>query len=275
MCDCSVTEQPDSFRYRCSRGTGGFTLISLLSILLVLALLLPIFYASLARRWSVRNDSTFCMNNLRQLAYAMQLYTEDNNGVFPAHRNNSGLNDSPRLEWWGINILGFAKNETNLFRCPAVKGIRVDRGVRWQWAFDAHQVGYGYNGFFLGVHPYEPHSVTVSGLVFTGKKWLNRSSIVKPSENILFADKQPYGNPPVWSSTLWWPNACMSTRASTSKAYEGVETLRHKGVGVVAFNDGHVEFRQDSSINPPADPSSGNPKAIINSRFWDPQHQGK
>ena len=41
------------------------------------------------------------------------------------------------------------------------------------------------------------------------------------------------------------------------------------------FNDGHGEVRKNEQINPPYDPSSGNPKAIKNSEFWDPLQRGR
>jgi hypothetical protein len=84
-----------------------------------------------------------------------------------------------------------------------------------------------------------------------------RSAIVSPAENLVIGDKQPYGSPPVWGSSLWWPNSCMDFKASTSKAFEGVEPKRHLGTAVISFNDGHSEARKDSLINPPMDPGSG------------------
>jgi prepilin-type processing-associated H-X9-DG protein len=274
MCKRSELGRRDAGPPHSSGTVAGFTLAGLLSVLMVLALLVPLLVFSVSRSWSAKGDSTICMSNLRQLAYAMQLYTEDNDDVFPAHRNNSGSTTGTTAEWWGTNILAFLDDQTNLFHCPAINGTRVDRGVRWKWGFNAHEVGYGYNAFFLGLHPYQPHGPTVSGIHFLGASRAKRSSIVKPAENILFADKQPYGNPPTWGSMLWWPNACMDVRASASRTFEGVEPLRHKGLGTVAFNDGHVEFRKEASINPPADPASGNSKALINSRFWDPEQRG-
>jgi hypothetical protein len=57
---------------------------------------------------------------------------------------------------------------------------------------------------------------------------------------------------------------------STTRAYEGIDPIRHQRTGVVVFNDGHSEARKDERINPPYDPYSGNPQSLINSRFWDP-----
>jgi prepilin-type processing-associated H-X9-DG protein len=131
-------------------------------------------------------------------------------------------------------------------------------------------VGYGFNGFFLGCHPYEGTDLTVGGVTFSTRTWFKRTAIVNPSQNIVLGDKQPYGTPPVWGSSLWWASACMDTAASTTKQFEGLEFKRHSGLAVVAFNDGHSEARRSSTINPPADPYSGDARALINSQFWDP-----
>jgi hypothetical protein len=203
----------------------------------------------------------------------MQLYTDDNNDRFPGHRNQ-GLNtdDAARslTNWWGTTIVGYGNNQSNLFRDPSIKGKRLDNGIRWEWKFDAHLVGYGYNGFFLGIHPYPPADVTYGGVRIITERNFKRSAIVSPAENLVIGDKQPYGSPPVWGSSLWWPNSCMDFKASTSKAFEGVEPKRHLGTAVISFNDGHSEARKDSLINPPMDPGSGSAKGLINSRFWDP-----
>jgi prepilin-type processing-associated H-X9-DG protein len=56
----------------------------------------------------------------------------------------------------------------------------------------------------------------------------------------------------------------------TSRQFEGIEHRRHRGVCVVAFNDGHCEARTDSEINPPVDSSTGGVDGLINIRYWDP-----
>src|SRR5207248_3469791 len=72
--------------------------------------------------------------------------TRRSSDLFPAHRN-LGLNNSapgPSLtNWWGTSIIGYARNQSNLFHCPSLKTKRFDNGVRWEWKFDCHLVGYG------------------------------------------------------------------------------------------------------------------------------------
>jgi len=166
-------------------------------------------------------------------------------------------------------MVGYAKGQSNYFRCHALKGKRKDAGISWSWKFDSHLVGYGYNAFFLGVHPYDSHEA--AGLSTT--KWFKRSSIVNPSQNLVVGDAMPKPDL-TWSSSLWWPSSGMTP--GRGNTYEGIDDNRHGRRGNVVFNDGHAETRRSANINPPDDPIKGGVNQFRNALYWDPlQRKGR
>ena len=254
---------------------NGFTLIELLVVIAIIAILAALLLLALSRA-KIHGQRTSCMNNLRQIGLLMQIYTDANNDTFPAHRNQ-GLDTSaagPSLtNWWGVTIAGSGEANRKLFHDPALNGTMKENGTTWRWRFDCNLVGYGYNGWFLGHHPYGAADLIVAGISFQVNDSFKRSAIIKPSENLVIGDKEPHGHPPAWSSSLWWEDACMDPQVVAKSGfpdYEGVEPNRHFGRAIMSFNDGHSEIRASGQINPPANPHDGSAQSLINSRYWDP-----
>jgi prepilin-type N-terminal cleavage/methylation domain-containing protein len=250
----------------------AFTLIELLVVIAIIAILAAMLLPALAAAKS-KALRIGCVNNLKQIGLLMQMYTDDNRDVFPAHRNQ-GLpaNDLETVatNWWGPWIMAGTGANSNLFHCPALESeMRASLGRKWQWSFDVTNAGYGYNAWFLGVWPYTSDHLALGGKSYTTAPWFKRSAIRSPANTICFSDKNPKSDG-TFSISLWWPNACMDTVTSTMQQFEGVDPIRHKNTGVVEFTDGHCEARKSQDINPPYDPSSANPKALGNVQYWDP-----
>jgi prepilin-type N-terminal cleavage/methylation domain-containing protein/prepilin-type processing-associated H-X9-DG protein len=266
-----TAEQPGIFSYQINRFVTAFTLIELLVVIAIIAILAALLLPVLSRA-KAKADRASCLNNLKQQGIYMQIYTDDNNDIFPAHRNQNVDNNNVAISmtnWWGTVLLAMAANrsQTNLFHCPAIKSKRSDANITWSWNFDPHFVGYGYNNYFLGLHPYLATTMLVGGIHFDSAPEFKRGSIRRPANTLEIADCMPASgdtnSTACWSSDAWWPFSSRNSR-------QGVETYRHGGVGNVVFTDAHAESRKDAQINPPVDPASASVEALVNSTYWDP-----
>jgi prepilin-type N-terminal cleavage/methylation domain-containing protein len=239
---------------------AAFTLIELLVVIAIIAvlaaLLLPALARAKQRAWEIS-----CRNNLKQISVFFQIYTDDNSEIFPAHFSA----DYNVSNFWASFIVGSSTlpvGYSATFHCPALNGPETADGKIFKWEFNALNIGYGYNAFFLGLSP-KP-AQTAFGL--STAPWFKRSQIKNPSACLLVGDslKKTYSDlNGAYSLNLWWPNAGMKL----GDGNEGVDIFRHKPRGNVIFTDGHGEARKDAEINPPISGS------LVNSFLWDPLQQ--
>jgi prepilin-type N-terminal cleavage/methylation domain-containing protein len=253
----------------------AFTLIELLVVIAIIAILAALLLPALASA-KQKAYRISCMNNLRQIGVFMQLYTGDNNDFFPPDQGAAWYTppSGNQLDnWWGAYIFPNSGSNTNntVFRCPAIKGPQSLPGstITWDWAFNYNLVGYGYNSYFLGAYPNTTSvdPVTVGTYKYTCNPSYKRTGVNRPTDTLLVADSNP-NTSGLYSESCWWAKAC---ELPGNTDLEGVYMLRHEGLGVVVFTDDHAEVRNDSQINPAANPKAGGTsKCLINSRYWDP-----
>lgn len=230
----------------------GFTLIEMLLVISIIALLVAMLMPTLAKARQTTHR-TICSTKLHNMAMANHAYMINNRNTFPPHRY---ADMNAKTNWY--NLLEVYGNTPDNSRCPAIETEQVDYGVKWNWVYNYNYIGYGYNGFFLGLYSH-PDNTTFSYI--KQRAWTRGGTVVDPGKLITFGDSSPKtigGVDHGVSLTLWWPYI--------HAAKEGVNSNRHGNAGVVSFADGHAEviIDPDKKIHPPFDGS------VINSEYWDP-----
>jgi prepilin-type N-terminal cleavage/methylation domain-containing protein/prepilin-type processing-associated H-X9-DG protein len=256
---------------RCRR---AFTLIELLVVIAIIAILAALLLPALAHA-KKEAQRINCLNNLHEIGILFQIYTDDHHDLFPPHFADASRDIS---NFWANAIVGsptVPKQYAGTFHCPSLNGTENAVGEVLKWEFNALNIGYGYNAYFLGEFP-ETGSWSAPA-PYNGNAWLQtypackRSQVRHPTQCLLVGDslkKNPgtVGAGGAFSLDLWWPNAGMQK----GDGNEGVDIFRHAPYGNVVFTDGHGEARKDAQINPPHSPNLNAPTALVNSHWWDP-----
>ena len=226
----------------------GFTLIELLVVIAVIAMLLAILLPALQKAKELAKRVA-CGSNLRQLAFAWDLYLDDNEGYFYRARNAMvyyggwrGLKDvAPRVlnSYLGLAPDLTIANDAKVFRCPVDRGGVLSRpGPR---AYELNGASYRTNPLLVGpeakgISVRLWYSALTPDIDALGKELtarldnLNRNDVDNPSRLLLIGDYAWYD--------LWNPQPDFMSEAE-KKVGEWHGRPDHH---CMAFLDGHAEF---------------------------------
>jgi prepilin-type N-terminal cleavage/methylation domain-containing protein/prepilin-type processing-associated H-X9-DG protein len=206
---------------------GAFSLIELLIVVAIVAILVAMTMPALNRA-KTRAQTAKCVENVRQLGAAFQLYSAENDGNLPyTHYIGEQYQGTEQL-WWHREIapyLGFTWDENSdwyatsklpgVFRCPS------DPFYASWWGAEE---SYGCN-MWLTQAP------------SAGTPRTKRMAIARPSEMILLAD------------TGHIPEDGGISLAVAPNDPSLALMARHNGSGTVGWLDGHVTLETAARLN--------------------------
>jgi len=99
----------------------GFTLIELLVVIAIIAILAAILFPVFAQAREKARQIT-CLSNVKQIALAVLMYTQDYDGSFPLLNNKSDWSGQS----WNIVVTPYIQNNNGkpaelMYKCPSIK----------------------------------------------------------------------------------------------------------------------------------------------------------
>ena len=168
-----------------------------------------------------------CVSNLRQVFVGFQGYLNEFEGTFPPLQH-----EYDRAPFWFDLLKPYYRVE-EVVRCPVLH--------KWQWQFGRDLIGYGYNGYWLGLygvaHGQWPPTPEQADTGRYSRLWRKIDEVKNPAKCSLVGDttRKPDG---CYSCTMWWPNS-----------YEEGVDPRHGDGGMVLFVDSHVQKMYKRQMN--------------------------
>ena len=278
---------------------GGFTLIELLVVIAIIAILAAMLLPALASA-KERAKRIQCLNSLKQIGVALQIYVGDSSGKYPylcwktggslwyphqMARFTAANDPNPLQGWMGLGQLYATKllSSPGIFYCGSTPMNPTDNNsfAYYQTAtYNFPFGGFGLNplplnpGYVRSGYGYFPQNktldtpITITGVPSVGSVAL--PTINAPNTSSSHGDQNATDAISKWNVVQEYKENSVdpSKAIVTDNVFNGIGAIYHKksnsgAAGINAlFTDGHVRWQQASQM-----PILFNPNGIFGSSF--------
>jgi prepilin-type N-terminal cleavage/methylation domain-containing protein/prepilin-type processing-associated H-X9-DG protein len=249
----------------------GFTLVELLTVIVIIGILAGLLTAALAKAKG-KAQGLSCLSNARQLSLAWLLYAGDNNELLPYNlggpvsrgiapkRDYNWVNNL--LDWEVVNtdntntafvvkgsFASFASRTARIYRCPADRVLsEIQKQAGWvarvrSYSMNAMVGDAGYNSLF-GTNIFNPQY----------RQFKRSTDLASPTEIFVFLDEHPDSiNDGYFLNRL------------EDLEWTDLPASYHNGAANFTFADGHIETHRwvSPATKPPARPdAAGLPRPV-------------
>lgn len=243
---------------------AAFTLIELLVVTAIFSILAALLLPALAGA-RARSVSTLCLNNMRQLGIALQLYAGDHDDALPYNMGRDGTHKTvARKEYlnWANDVMSWELDAENtnatlltigglgpycggiarIFKCPSDTALSdIQKQVGWTERVRSVSMNamLGNAGEFMkdGVNTNNPDY----------RQFVKVADVPEPSRIFAFVEEHPDSIDDGYFLNQFYSNRWIDLPASY-----------HNGGANLAFTDGHAELRhwRFGSTKPPPRPDA-------------------